>query len=704
MKRPLFLAALAALAVATAPTAALAYVGPGAGFAVVATAMVLVLSIFALIVGVLLYPFRMVWRLFTRKRPPRPARIRRAVVLGLDGLDPVITRRLMNEGRLPNMKRLADKGGFWPLGTTTPAMSPVAWSSFATGVDPSKHGVFDFITRDPRSYLPVLSSAEVGPPRRHLDIGPYRFPLGKPELRLLRKSKSFWTHLGQYRIPANVLRVPITFPPERFEGNLLSAMCVPDMLGTQGSFTFFTSRPEEDKPVGGRRVAITVDGDTVTASLEGPPNPLRRDGQKVSLPLSLRLDRAAGKATLQVAGKRFVLAPGDYTDWVPLAFPMGLGFKVRGIARFRLTELGEHVGLYVTPMNIDPASPALPISHPFLFSVFLAKLNGSFATLGLAEDTWARNEDVLDDDGFLQQAWDIHEERERMFFQMLRRTPRGLLACVFDGSDRIQHMFMRYEDEDHPALRGKARDEAGAGAIGALYERMDRLVGKTMAEVDIEDPRNLFLVLSDHGFKSFRRGINLNKWLHDEGYLVLEEGRERSGEWLRGVDWSKTRAFAVGLGGIFLNVQGRESQGVVPGGEAARALVDEIAGKLRGLVDPADGQVAIREVYTTHSLYDGPYADEAPDLFVGYEAGWRMSWDGARGLVDGAVFTDNTKAWSGDHCIDPKVVPGILLSNHRLGDAERLPDITDVAPTILDLFGIPTPRYMDGRSLAEVTK
>lgn len=696
-------AAAAFAAVWLVPALAHAYVGPGAGIAVATTVLAFVVSVVAVVLGLLLWPVRYVIRQFTRKRPPRPARVRRAVMIGLDGLDPELVERFMNEGRLPNMKRLAEAGMFTRLGTTYPAMSPVAWSSFATGVDPAKHGIFDFLTRDPKSYQPDLSSADVRPPRRHLKLGSYRIPLGKPEIKLMRKSRPFWDVLGRYQVPCSILRVPITFPAEKFYGNMLSAMCVPDLHGTQGSFTYFTSDTSDtDQAIGGNRIAVTMDGDEIQTALEGPPNPIRDQGKPVRLPFTVSIDRKRGEARLRIGRKTEILRLGEYTPWIPVAFPLGLGIKLRGICRFRLLAIEPSFRLYVTPINIDPENPVLPISHPRFFSVFLSKLIGRYATLGLAEDTWALNEGVLDEDAFLEQAWANHDEREAMFFEMLKRTPRGLITCVFDGTDRIQHMFMRYLDDAHPALshmhetverRDKYRE-----VIPDTYARMDEMLGRVLEDIDLRDPHTLVTVLSDHGFQTFRRGVNINAWLHQNGYLALEEGRTESGEWFRGVDWKRTRAFAVGLGGIFLNVEGREAQGIVPAGES-QALADELAARLSGLIDTDLDKVAVREVYASHKLYKGPYADDAPDLIVGYAVGWRASWDGVRGIVNPTIFDDNTKAWSGDHCIDPELVPGVLITNHAWKLNGHKPVISDLAPTMLDLFGVPAPRYMDGKSL-----
>ncbi len=677
-----------------------AYIGPGAGMAFATAAFALVGSVFVVLFGLLAYPVRLVWRLARRRRRARPPRVRRAVVIGLDGLDPVQVDRFMDRGLLPNLQGLAKRGCFHRLATTNPPMSPVAWSSFATGVLPGKHGIFDFLTRDPRTYQPDLSSAEVRPPHRHVDIGPYRIPLGKPTVKMMRKSRPFWDDLGRHGVPSSILRVPITFPPDRFEGTMLSAMCVPDLDGTQGTFTCYSTAGASGFEEGGRGIAIEVKNDCVETWIEGPANPLRKDQRRTRLPLRLELDRAKGRATARVDNEVVELGLGEYSDWVPLRFPLGLGMGMKGICRFRLLELGEHVRIYQTPIQIDPESPVLPISHPRFFATFLAKLCGRYATLGLAEDTWALNEGVLDEHAFLEQAWQNHAEREAQLFAMLKRTKRGLTACVFDGSDRIQHMFTRFIDTDHPA--NASNDDTFASVIEETYVKMDQLVGRVLEEVDPADPQNFVAVISDHGFQTFRRGVNLNAWLLENGYLYLQEGRTSSGEWFAGVDWSRTKAYALGLGGIFLNIKGREGQGIVPPDEAA-ALADEIAAKLVTLVDPALDKPAIRKCYPAHQI-KGPYRDQSPDVIVGYHVGWRISWDGARGIAGGEVFSDNTKAWSGDHCIDPELVPGVLIANRPLDlPAEHAragqPHIIDMAPTLLDLFGINTPRHMDGASL-----
>jgi predicted AlkP superfamily phosphohydrolase/phosphomutase len=296
---------------------------------------------------------------------------------------------------------------------------------------------------------------------------------------------------------------------------------------------------------------------------------------------------------------------------------------------------------------------------------------------------------VTSEGTFLQQTLDIDRERQDMFFTALSRLRKGALVCVFDATDRIQHMFWRHLDPAHPAR--PSTPSAHADAIRELYRRNDAMVGEVVKRLGRDD---VLMVVSDHGFNAFRRGVNLNAWLHAEGYLALKPGCDGTSEWLRDVDWSRTRAYSIGLTGMFLNVRGREGQGIVEPGAEAAAVKAEIAAKLGGLVDAARGEVAIREAFDTSALYHGPYVGNAPDLLVGYNTGYRISWDGATGVVAGPVFDDNTKAWSGDHCIDPRLVPGVFFCNRAVQTDD--PALMDIAPTALRLFGIEPPAYMDG--------
>ncbi len=672
---------------------ALAYIGPGAGFAFLTSFLMLFASFFMAFFTLLTWPIRVLLRFFKRRKALAKARADRVVILGLDGLEPSITERLMREGKLPNLARLRAQGAYMHLQTTYPALSPVAWSAFSTGVGPGRHNIFDFLSRDRHSYLPELSSSKVGTPSRKLTLGKYEIPLGKPVVRFLRKSKSFWTTLGEHGIFSHVLRVPITFPPEKFNGAMLSAMCAPDLWGTQGTFSFFTTDERVDPlKQGGETAIVTRTGNRVEGFIKGPKNSITKDKQTLKLPFVVEV-LSPEEAVLIVGKKRYRLRKNHYTEWIELKFKAGLGINVQGIARFYLLDTEPHFRLYMTPIHIDPEKPALPISYPYFYSVYLAKLLGKYATLGLAEDTWSLNEGILNEDAFLEQAYLIHAEREKQFFHALDKTRKGLCAVVIDATDRIQHMFFRTLEGDHPANRDKDT-EKHKRVIEDLYVRMDDLVGRTMQKLGEND---VFLVISDHGFKSFRRGINLNAWLKANGYLHLKEGVNESGEYFQGVDWEKTRAYAFGLAGIYLNVKGREKKGIVAPGAEYAALKRELIEKLSGLRDPETGEVAITEMFDARQIYRGPYVEHGPDLISGYNVGYRISWNGATGVVNDQIFEDNVKAWSGDHCIDPRLVPGVIFCNRPI--QAREPALMDIAPSVLELFGVPIPRHMEGRSI-----
>jgi predicted AlkP superfamily phosphohydrolase/phosphomutase len=634
----------------------IAYIGPGAGFALGGSLLTLLLALAANVASIVAWPFRSLWRWLRFRHAARRAKIRKLIFIGFDGLDPVLTERWMAEGNLPNLARLRETGGYRRLRTTYPALSPVAWSTFATGVNPAKHNIFDFLTRAPNSYAPELAPAKVRPPARKWL---------RPRVDSRRRSETFWNILGRHQIPSTVLRVPVTFPAEKFNGRMLSAMSTPDLKGTQGSFSLFTTAPGADEVEGGTQYRLEAASGGFAGSLEGPEGaaiPFRIVGRK-----------------LIVQGESFELRPHEFTPWITVRFG-----RVSGIVRFLLTSAAPDIRLYASPVQIDPERPALPISHPAAYSVYLAKLFGSFATLGLAEDTWALNEGALSERDFLRQAYSIFDERRAMFTDALEKTRRGVAGCVFDTSDRVQHMFFRQME--------KSDGEFG-GVIEDMYRRMDAVAGEAMRHAGAG---TLLVALSDHGFRAFHRGVNLNAWLRENGYLAACGG----GKYFDGVDWKATRAYALGLGGLYLNLYGREPEGTVAPGEEARQLKAELIGRLAGLADPENGATAIAHVYDADAIYSGPYLDRAPDLIVGYADGYRTAWGAAIGRTDGAVFETNHKAWSGDHCVDPPLVPGVLFANRKIDAAD--PGIEDLAPSILSMFGIDPPAWMEGKPVFEL--
>jgi predicted AlkP superfamily phosphohydrolase/phosphomutase len=676
-----------------------AYIGPGAGIALVGSFLAVLVAMFSALLALATWPIRWVWRAVRGRRALRRAKVRRVVILGLDGLEPTLVDRFLAEGLLPNLAKLRDQGTYARLGTTWPPLSPVAWSSFSTGTNPGKHNIFDFIMRNPADYRPMISSVRIRHSRRRLRLGKWCIPLSRTRIENLRKSKAFWSLLGDAGVFSAVLRVPITFPPEKFHGVQLSAMSVPDLRGTQGTFSYFCEGDEggiaTEGDIHGERIAVRRNGRSVEARLPGPENPLRRDASTTCVPLKVIRGRN-GRATLHIAGQTIPLPAGQFTPWVRVKFSLAPAVKVSAVCQFFLKRFETPFEMYCTPLHIDPGKPVMPISHPHVYSIYLAKQFGPYATLGLAEDTGSLSEGLMSEEAFLRQAYDIDDERQRMFFDALDRVRRGMVACVFDAPDRIQHMFWRFQDERHPARTGPTSDDpANCQAIRDMYVRMDRLVGRTMAAIHRDDA---LLVMSDHGFKPFRCGVDLNAWLLANGYLKLKgDKRTSEGAYLADVDWSRTRAYGIGLAGIYINQRGRESEGIVAPGEEKQKLVRQLCAELTGLRDPRHDEEAIREAVAREDVYVGPYVEAAPDVIVGYQVGYRVSWGAATGSCGPEVFPENTKAWSGDHCIHPLLVPGVLLSNLRLRTDGA--NIIDLAPTTLELLGVRKPAFMDGRSL-----
>jgi predicted AlkP superfamily phosphohydrolase/phosphomutase len=685
------------LVVALAPVEA--YIGPGAGFAFLSSFLVLFITFALAVFSFLSWPFRFLLRMLRGQRAYKKSKINQMVIVGLDGLEPTLAEKFMAEGKLPNLTKLKKRGTYARLRTTTPAISPVAWSSFMTGSNPSKHNIFDFLSRDPKIYLPDLSSARIGKPKRSLSLGKYTIPLSKPEIRGLRRSVPFWKILGQKGIFSTILRVPITFPPEKFRGHLLSGMCAPDLKGSQGTFSFYTSDTENvRKREEGISIPVNIIEDRIETYISGPENTMLKEEEEIRLPLTINIDRVKEKALLEVDGQRISLKKDAFSDWVKITFRPGLGIKIRAICKFYISQISPNFEMYLSPLNIDPEKPALPISHPLIYSIYLSKLLGSYITLGEANDTWALNEEVLSEQAFLEFTYANHYEWEKMLFNAMSKTKKGLVTCVFETTDSIQHMFWRYLDEKHPALQEK-QTRMSEKVIRELYQKMDELVGRVLEKID---EKSILIIMSDHGFKSFRRGVNLNSWLYMNNYLYLKEGKEESDEWFKDVDWEKTKAYGLGLGGLYINQKNREAQGVVEKGEEKKALKKELKKKLEELKDEKNGAQAINHVYDRADLPPGPYKENCPDLILGYNEGYRVSWDSVTGKVNNRSFEDNKKAWSGDHCIDPPLVPGVFFCNQRI--EENKPSIIDIAPTTLKLFGLDIPAHMDGKPLLDVVR
>lgn len=632
-----------------------------------------------------------------RRRAASGERFERIIVLGVDGMDPGLLQQFIGEGRMPNCRRLIGQGSFRRLRTSNPPQSPVAWSNFISGTNPGGHGIFDFIARDAETMLPFHSIAQAEPASGLLPLGRWQIPLSPGRIYNRRRGETFWIHLEEQGIPCTVFRVPVNFPPTETEATTLSGMGTPDLQGGYGSFTYLTDDPaERSRDVSGGRIErVTVHNHVVESVLKGPENAFLAESATSEVPLRVYLDPERPLAKIVVSNSEVLLREGEWSDWVLVKFPMlPYVVEVSGICRFLLKKASGGFGLYVSPVNIDPADPSLPISTPPDYAKRLVQEMGYFYTQGMIEDTSALSAGVLTDDEYREQSTYVIDERMRFFEHELGRFRDGFLFYYFSSLDLNSHVFWRTRDREHPAY-SPALAEAHGDFLGELYAMIDRAVGQAMERVD---DRTLLLVMSDHGFTSFRRQFNLNSWLMDNGY-VRSKNRGGRGEtsYLLDVDWSGTKAYGLGINGLYLNRQGREAEGIVPPGDAADTLMQELAARLTAVRDPENGNHVIANVYRAEEIYSGPYLHDAPDLIVAYSDRYRASWDTVLGGFPRDHLLDNTDAWSGDHCVDPPIVPGVLLSNRPMRHED--PDLTDLAPTILSGFGVPVPTAMTGRNL-----
>ena len=667
------------------------------------------------------------------------------VILGFDGMDPDLVREFMAQGQLPNMKKLAARGGLYDLGTTVSAESPTAWASFATGVNPGKHNIYDFLIRDTSNYvldlgmvrrIPAQSLAEVRfirslPGSSWLD----GIPVARPRVESIRGGESFWVTAGKAGVPSSILTVPVTFPPETVpNGELLSGLPLPDIRGTMGTFYYFAtdlSRYEEgDTEFGGILKHLTFDGTTAKTELQGPPNPLIKkkidklydkgsalsDADRTaigelkakensSLPLTINWTRGANQAVITLNGETHTLKTGEWSKWINVRFDINFMMRVHGMVQLLLMNAGNELQLYVSPVNFRPDAAPTPMSYPPDFAGQIMKKIGPYRTLGWAEATWPLNEGRMDEKTFMDDLYKAFDDRAQVILNRLTSGNWDVLVGVIESTDRVQHMMWRYRDTSSPLYDAAMAAKYG-DSILRIYRRADNFIAEVREHLD---PDTEIMIVSDHGFHSWNKAVNVNTWLVQQGYMVLKgqsESRDRKlddlfggGTFWENVDWSKTRAYAMGLGQIYFNVRGREAEGIVSPGAESLALADELVKTLKSdLIDPDTKQHIVRNVYKRDDVYAGEYLGNASDLQLGFEDGYRVSWQTAQGGTPKGIVYNNTQKWSGDHGgYDFATTSGVLITNRPISTSA--PNIIDIAPTVLQHFGVAIPKSIDGKPL-----
>ena len=613
---------------------------------------------------------------------PRPHTNVRVIVLGVDGMDPAFVERHWSV--LPNLSRLRREGDFKPLATTVPPQSPVAWSTFITGMDPNGHGIYDFVRRDPQTYLPLASFWTTETPKHTFSLGPYLFSIPKPRTVALRRGKAFWQILAEHGIPVTIMRMPTNYPPIQ-AGQAIAGMGAPDLLDSFGTFTFYTDDPEEITRAvnGGRIIKVPAFENHTILRLSGAANTLRKDHLLSSVDLSVTLNPEHDAVRLTVDGASVAVRQGQWSGWLHAKFPLIPGLaNVAGIFRVYVKELRPLFKLYVSPINIDPENPAFPISVPADYSRNAARAIGPFYTLGIAEDTSAMRQNVLSEAEYLAQSRLVFDDEKRLLGYALDRFHEGLLFVYFSGIDQNSHMLWdKHETE-----------------LLDTYRAVDAAIGETMDKARGAE----IIVMSDHGFAPFERAVNLNAWLWQHGYLAIEGAPGEKPPPLARVDWTRTTAYAQGLQSLYLNLAGREQNGIVSPGPESQTILGKLRDELLAFRDNSKPVV--------ESVSAPPRSRTGPDLIVGYARDYRVSWNSALGvrtqaLTGDLVFVveteslieDNHDAWIGDHCIDAGEVPGVLFSGRKIRVSD--PQLKDLPVSILRLFSVAPAPEMPGRPI-----
>ena len=594
----------------------------------------------------------------------------RALILGFNSFDPKLFERFSGNGDLPNLSKLAEGDGYSPFKVCAPPQTEVSWTSIATGADPGTHGIFDFVHRNPETYVPYVSIL----PTHTSAIG--------TQFTSPYTARTMFDEAVEQGYPATALWWPAMFPADPGSPvRIIPGLGTPDIRGQLGLGSFYSTENGFLKE--GHKTPVEIlsnSGKSYKSSLKGPL--IKRKGETIPAEVEFQLDVLdENNVGLLLGGVPYALKPGEWSPIIEIKFKAGMLMNVHALTRAIVTSTNP-VRLYFLPLQIHPLHSLWQYASPKSFVKQAWQAAGSFLSLGWPQDTTGLEDGCISDEQFIALCEDIFEARERILFYLLDDFKEGVLASIFDDLDRVQHMFRR----DRPDV------------VEDWYQRLDQFVGRVNSYLDKQNGKKVnLLVMSDHGFTDFRYKVHVNRWLLENDYLAVQAGKTEAN--LAAVDWSKTKAYAIGLNSLYINLQGREGQGIVPV-EQVEQLATEIKDKLLKWNGP-DNQPVFSSVALRHEVFSGPLLHLGPDLNLGCSAGYRSSSETGLGKWEETVIDENNDHWGADHCIDPDVVPGVLFSSQGLKDFPN-PSFRDIPPMVvgkyLDHSGVTPPKISGGES------
>jgi predicted AlkP superfamily phosphohydrolase/phosphomutase len=678
----------------------------------------------AISTGIGMNPFAGGGRAFATKTVGK----QKVIIIGLDGMDPRLSERMMNAGMLPNFDKMRKMGGYSPLATSDPPQSPVAWANFINGAGPGSHGIYDFLHRkvEHESLIPFLGMSDTTMGSGYFNYGDFKVgplnPLNSGGTELKRLGVPFWNYLDEKKIPSTFYNLPSNYPAsESTHGNhrCMSGMGTTDMMGGYGIYQLLAENLDEEFVETGTSIQskIHFEHETATVKLMGPPNGMIREDMcedsddaeacekrhhelmEASIEFDISRDMGSSALAINIQGKKFILRKGEWSDWHQVEFEHKAPWflpdaPVGGIVKFYVQDLNP-CRLYITPINADPSAPAIQLTEPEEWSEEISDVLGLRYTTGFQEDYNVLKDGIFSDEEYMAQAEMVLEERLKLLEYAINDYDDGLLYFYFSSTDMQAHMLWWDSSYPHP-IRTPEQSEKCFKHIQRIYQKMDSEIGKIMSQYG---DKATIMVMSDHGFANFRRQFNINTFLRDWGYLEPFDCTNV----LSNADWDNTLAYNIGINGLYLNLKDREPHGAVEPKDAD-ALLDELVRELENYRDE-DGTQVVKSARRTDKIYNIDSGSEdgkeiskiVPDIIVGFTRDYRASWDTCLGGVSDNVMSNNDNAWCADHCADSSEVPGVLFCNKPLGS--NSPSLIDIAPTVLNMFGLPVASTMEGKNV-----